>query len=71
MGKPTGFLEYTRESPAARRPLLRLRDWNEFHEHFPEQKLRDQGARCMDCGVPFCHTGQLFGGWPRAVRSTT
>jgi glutamate synthase (NADPH/NADH) small chain len=42
MGKPTGFLEYTRESPAARRPQLRIRDWNEFHEHFPEQKLRDQ-----------------------------
>jgi len=62
MGKPTGFLEYARELPADRSPLDRLADWDEFHEHFPVKKLRDQGARCMDCGTPFCHTGALIAG---------
>ncbi len=62
MGKPTGFLEYLREVPADRAPLERVRDWNEFHLHMEEKKLRNQGARCMDCGVPFCHTGKLIGG---------
>ena len=62
MGKPTGFIEYLREIPADRTPLERARDWGEFHYHMPEDKLRTQGARCMDCGVPFCHTGTLIGG---------
>ena len=62
MGKPTGFLEYLRELPADRSPTERVRDWKEFHHHMPEEKLRHQGARCMDCGVPFCHTGKLIGG---------
>jgi glutamate synthase (NADPH) small chain len=62
MGKPTGFLEYLREVPADRPPLERVRDWKEFHYHLEEKKLRDQGARCMDCGVPFCHTGKLISG---------
>ena len=62
MGKPTGFIDYSRELPADRMPAERIKDWQEFHEHFPEQKLRDQGARCMDCGVPFCHTGTLLSG---------
>ena len=62
MGKPTGFLEYLRELPADRLVVDRLRDWNEFHVHMPEGKLREQGARCMDCGVPFCHTGTLLSG---------
>jgi glutamate synthase (NADPH/NADH) small chain len=62
MGKPTGFLEYLREIPADRPPLERVRDWNEFHLHLEEKQLRNQGARCMDCGVPFCHTGKLIGG---------
>ncbi len=62
MGKPTGFLEYLREIPADRPPLERVRDWKEFHLHMEEKKLRNQGARCMDCGVPFCHTGKLIGG---------
>ena len=62
MGKPTGFMEYERELPQDRSPLERVKDWNEFHEHFSEDKLRDQGARCMDCGIPFCHTGQLISG---------
>lgn len=62
MGKPTGFLEYQRELPADRAPLQRVQDWGEFHEHFPVLKLQDQAARCMDCGVPFCHTGTLING---------
>ena len=62
MGKPTGFKEYPRELPTDRGPKERLNDWQEFHEHFDEKKLREQGARCMDCGVPFCHTGTLLSG---------
>ena len=62
MGKPTGFIEYLRELPVDRPPLERVRDWNEFHHHMEEKKLRQQGARCMDCGVPFCHTGKLISG---------
>jgi glutamate synthase (NADPH/NADH) small chain len=62
MGKPTGFIDYLRELPSDRQPAERIKDWLEFHEHMPEAKLRDQGARCMDCGVPFCHTGTLLSG---------
>jgi len=60
MGKPTGFIEYLRELPVDRTPLERVHDWKEFHHHMEEKKLRTQGARCMDCGVPFCHTGKLI-----------
>ena len=62
MGKPTGFMEYNREIPIDRDPLERINDWNEFHLHMPVDKLRTQGARCMDCGIPFCHTGVLLSG---------
>ncbi|MCI0749162.1 MAG: glutamate synthase subunit beta [Nevskiales bacterium] len=62
MGKPTGFIEYLRELPADRTPVERIRDWNEFHFHMAEPALRQQGARCMDCGVPFCQTGTLVSG---------
>src|SRR3990167_3904765 len=62
MGKPTGFKEIPRELPQDRPPLERVRDWNEFHLHLPEEKLAGQGARCMDCGIPFCHTGSLLAG---------
>jgi glutamate synthase (NADPH/NADH) small chain len=62
MGKPTGFMEYNREIPADRPPLERIKDWDEFHLHMPEADLRTQGARCMDCGVPFCHSGVLISG---------
>ncbi|HLP03745.1 MAG TPA: glutamate synthase subunit beta [Opitutaceae bacterium] len=62
MGKPTGFIEYLREIPVDRPPLERVRDWKEFHLHMEEKKLRNQGARCMDCGIPFCHTGKLISG---------
>jgi len=57
MGKASGFIEHSRES-AQRRPVTeRVNDWFEIYQDFPEEKLRTQGARCMDCGVPFCHTG--------------
>ncbi len=62
MGKPTGFMEFVREVPGSVDALDRLRHWDEFHIHLPEEKLRQQGARCMDCGVPFCHTGTLLAG---------
>jgi glutamate synthase (NADPH) small chain len=62
MGKSTGFMEYERELPRDRSPVERIKDWGEFHEHFSEERLRRQGARCMDCGIPFCHTGQLING---------
>ena len=57
MGKPTGFMEHDRELPADRSPLERTKDWKEFHLHFDSSKLKAQGSRCMDCGIPFCHTG--------------
>src|SRR3982751_4790815 len=62
MGKPTGFIEYLRELPVDRAPAERVGDWKEFHHHMEEKKLRTQGARCMDCGIPFCHTGKLISG---------
>jgi len=57
MGKVTGFMEYTREVAERRSPAERVNDWFEIYLPFPEDRLRAQGARCMDCGVPFCHTG--------------
>ncbi|MBX9600747.1 MAG: glutamate synthase subunit beta [Bryobacteraceae bacterium] len=57
MGKPTGFLEIARETPARRPAPARVRDWNEVYESFPADGVKAQAARCMDCGVPFCHTG--------------
>jgi glutamate synthase (NADPH) small chain len=62
MGKPTGFIEYLRELPVDRSPVERVGDWNEFHHHMEEKRLKSQAARCMDCGVPFCHTGTLISG---------
>lgn len=62
MGKTKGFMEYRRALPADREPLERIKDWQEFHEEMPEEKLAEQGARCMDCGTPFCHSGIMLGG---------
>lgn len=62
MGKPTGFLEYDREEGKNREPKERLQDYNEFHTRLPLEKQCIQGARCMDCGVPFCQSGVLFSG---------
>ena len=53
MGKVTGFLEYSREMPTRRAPAERIRDWFEIYQPFPEDSVRAQAARCMDCGVPF------------------
>jgi glutamate synthase (NADPH/NADH) small chain len=57
MGKITGFLEYDREHPPRRPVAERINDWFEIYGQLPESRLQNQGARCMDCGVPFCHTG--------------
>jgi glutamate synthase (NADPH/NADH) small chain len=57
MGKPTGFMEFDRELPQRRPVTQRVNDWFEIYQDFPEDKLKAQGARCMDCGVPFCHNG--------------
>ena len=62
MGKPTGFIEYLRELPLDRAASERIRDWDEFHQHMDEKKLVQQAARCMDCGITFCHTGTLLNG---------
>ncbi len=62
MGKPTGFIEFAREVAAELDPRDRIRNWDEFHLPLPEDKLRTQGARCMDCGTPFCHTGITISG---------
>src|SRR5271170_168195 len=61
MGKPTGFKEIPREMPKRRPVELRILDWNEIYHEFPEDKLRAQGARCMDCGIPFCNNGCPLG----------
>jgi len=61
MGKPTGFIEFTRELPAKRAAKERINDYNEFVERLPEEKLNQQSARCMNCGVPFCHSGCPLG----------
>ncbi|MFS0836643.1 glutamate synthase subunit beta [Paenibacillus sp. UNC499MF] len=62
MGKPTGFIEFQRELPTERAPLQRIQDWKEFYNKNSEEKLQVQGARCMDCGIPYCHTGKIIAG---------
>ncbi|MFH5832763.1 glutamate synthase subunit beta [Halalkalibaculum sp. DA3122] len=57
MGKPTGFMEYDRQSIPYKKPEDRIKDWDEFYVELSEEELQKQGARCMDCGIPFCHTG--------------
>lgn len=61
MGKPTGFLEFDRELPGKRDPKTRINDYNELYLEFSDEKTVKQAARCMDCGVPFCHTGCPLG----------
>src|ERR1043165_2848672 len=61
MGKPTGFMEATRELPRRRPVEDRIHDWQEVYLPFPDDRLKTQAARCMDCGVPFCHTGCPLG----------
>ncbi len=62
MGKPTGFLEYSRQGNPAETPLERIQHWNEFHGMLPEAERKKQGARCMECGVPFCQSGVVLAG---------
>ena len=82
MGKVTGFLEYQRELPSRRPVDERVHDWFEIYQDFPEDRVRTQGARCMDCGVPFCNSGCPLGNlipdwndfvykdrWREAIRS--
>ncbi|MGJ8652199.1 MAG: glutamate synthase subunit beta [Opitutaceae bacterium] len=57
MGKATGFMEFERKTIANRPPLERVKDWDEIHEDFDQEKVQTQGSRCMDCGTPYCHTG--------------
>ena len=57
MGNVTGFLEHTRETPERRPVLERVNDWFEVYQDIPKERLKEQAGRCMDCGVPFCHTG--------------
>jgi glutamate synthase (NADPH/NADH) small chain len=57
VGKPTGFLEFERALPKRRPPEERIKDWLEIYEEFPRASVQQQGARCMECGVPFCHSG--------------
>ena len=61
MGKPTGFLEFTRELPARRPVQERLQDYKEYVHLYKEEQLNRQASRCMDCGVPFCHSGCPLG----------
>jgi glutamate synthase (NADPH/NADH) small chain len=61
MGKVTGFIEFPRRLPGRRPIPVRLRDWREVYEPFPEESAREQGARRMDCGIPFCHEGCPLG----------
>ncbi len=62
MGKPTGFMDYKREVSKDTLPKERIKNFNEFHEHLPMERQRLQGARCMECGVPFCQSGMTVGG---------
>ena len=57
MGKPTGFLEIERTDRGYEKPAVRKQNWGEFVHPLPEPALRGQAARCMDCGIPFCHEG--------------
>ncbi|MEC9490689.1 MAG: glutamate synthase subunit beta [Halanaerobiales bacterium] len=62
MGKATGFIEYERAVPTERPVKDRIKDWKEFKNKFSEEAARIQGARCMECGIPFCHSGLEIGG---------
>lgn len=68
MGKPTGFLEYNRETMPEISPLERIKNFEEFHTPLPESERRKQGARCMNCGVPFCQSGMMLNGMATGCR---
>ena len=60
MGKPTGFMDYKREDAAAFSVEERIKNFNEFHTPLSKEEQQKQGARCMDCGVPFCQSGKVL-----------
>ena len=60
MGKPTGFLDYERETAEAVAPKERIKNFNEFHTPLSKEEQQKQGARCMNCGVPFCQSGTMI-----------
>ncbi len=62
MGKATGFMEFNRKNCNRENPLSRVNHWNEFEVPLTEEERREQGARCMDCGVPFCQSGVILNG---------
>jgi glutamate synthase (NADPH) small chain len=62
MAKATGFMEFERQNRTEREPLARLGDWQDLSLPLAEAPLQRQGARCMDCGIPFCHEGQILNG---------
>ncbi len=62
MGKTTGFIEFKRSLPILQETRSRVANWSEFHAPLPEDEIKRQGARCMNCGIPFCHTGATFEG---------
>ena len=62
MGKSTGFLEYERKDAKQEDPLVRIRDFEEFKKPLSLEEQQKQGARCMDCGVPFCQSGMMIAG---------
>jgi glutamate synthase (NADPH/NADH) small chain len=62
MGKVTGFIEYPRSLPILQDAKSRVQNWDEFHTELPTEELKKQGARCMNCGIPFCHTGTILEG---------
>ena len=61
MGEPTGFLKWDRATPKRRKIEVRIQDWNEVYEKFPDEDLKHQAGRCMDCGIPFCNNGCPLG----------
>ena len=62
MGKPTGFMDYERKDNPTVAPEKRIKNFDEFHSQLPEKDRMTQGARCMDCGVPFCQAGVMISG---------
>ena len=62
MGKPTGFMDYDRKVSFAEKPADRIKHFREFHQHLSREEQQLQGARCMECGVPFCQSGMMLNG---------
>lgn len=71
MGKPTGFMDYKRETSVSEAPLERIRNFNEFHTPLSKEEQQIQGARCMNCGVPFCQAGMNIMGMTSGARYIT